>query len=172
MKVATAHLCLDDGDPVRRSEITNRIKHATGDRIMSTATGNSTHAVLPWSASPNVPTKESWANKTRGINIDAKHVCLIRMTSVFCIDTCGLIFSYHAFLWLGTALAERGTRGARYGRADEFTTGLRDAYTDSRGKGGEYAGMAFAQQVFLVAGGVLRVDKLPSLCGWDLAALV
>jgi hypothetical protein len=55
---------------------------------------------------------------------------------------------------------------------ERFTTGLPDAYTDSRGKGGEYAGTAFAQQVFLVAGGMLRVDKLPSLCGWDLATLV
>jgi hypothetical protein len=45
---------------------------------------------------------------------------------------------------------------------DQFTTGLRDAYTDSRGKGGEYAGKAFAQQVFLVAGGVRRMDNLPS----------
>ena len=34
------------------------------------------------------------------------------------------------------------------------------------------AGMAFAQQVFLIADGVLRVDKPPSLCGWDLATLV
>jgi hypothetical protein len=55
---------------------------------------------------------------------------------------------------------------------DRFTTGRRDAYTDPRGKGGEYAGMAFAQQVFLVAGGMLRVDKLPSLCGWDPATIV
>ena len=46
------------------------------------------------------------------------------------------------------------------------------SYTESRGKGGEYAGMAFAQQVFLIADGVLRVDKPPSLCGWDLATLV
>jgi hypothetical protein len=55
---------------------------------------------------------------------------------------------------------------------DRFTTGRHDAYTDPRGKGGEYAGMAFAQQVFLVAAGVLRVDKLPSLCGWDPATIV
>jgi hypothetical protein len=54
---------------------------------------------------------------------------------------------------------------------DRFTTGLRDAYTDPRGKGGEYAGMAFAQQVFLLTGGVLRVDKLSSSCGWDFATL-
>jgi hypothetical protein len=54
---------------------------------------------------------------------------------------------------------------------DRFTTGLRDAYTDLRGKGGEYAGMAFAQQEFLVTGGVLRVDKLSSSCGWDFATL-
>jgi len=61
-----------------------------------------------------------------------------------------------------TVLAERETHDARHGRADEFTTGLRDAYTDSRGMGGEYAGMSFAQQEFLVAGGVLRGDKPPS----------
>jgi hypothetical protein len=54
---------------------------------------------------------------------------------------------------------------------DRFTTGLRDAYTDPRGKEGEYAGMAFAQQVFLLTGGVLRVDKPSSSCGWDFATL-
>jgi len=58
-KVVPAHIRLDDGDTVRRSEITNRIKHATGERIISAATGNSTHAVLPWSASPNVPPEKS-----------------------------------------------------------------------------------------------------------------
>ena len=131
---------------------------------MSTATGNSTHAVLPWSASPNVPTKKSTAdpaggraNKTRAFDIDAKCVCLIRIESY--------IFPR------GTNRKERKTL-SRSSPVDQFTIGLHDAYTDSRGKGGEYAGMAFAQQVFLVAGGVLRVDKLPPLCGWDLAAHV
>ena len=54
--------------------------------------------------------------------------------------------------------------------AGRFTTGLRGAYTAPLGKGGVYAGMAFAQQGFLVAGGaMLPVDKLPSWCGRGLA---